>query len=254
MNKFVKYMIVLGMLFSANAQATNVYTIISDSSAPCFKSCPLIGLYIGLNVGYSWFNFALHRPEVNDLLPIRSNNFIKESDNSFIPTLGFDFYPCTKTPLRIEINYFYSDIDYKLDPLFQPLFEEETFARDRFLVRNTMGTLYLDWHTCTGWVPYAGISGGVANLKSYHQPGTVSNPLPLVYNATESNFSWGATLGTRYFFTQYLFANVQLRYNNLGELIFKNFAVEENLAPNHIEYQSDYLHETTFLAGIGYVF
>lgn len=254
MKKISKYAIILILFYSiaAFSASNKVVTVFSDSCAPCFKKCSFLGLYLDANFGYTWADFTVHQPDVLTEFPLLRDYF-SDSTNSFIPAIGFDFYPCSKVPFRTEINFLYADINFHSDPLFVPVLDSGSFANDRFLIRNIMTTFYVDWHTCTRFVPFIGASAGIADLKVYHHPDNVNRPQVLTFQSRDKNFAWGATLGTRYFFSNYLFANVQLRYDNLGKITFKNFA-QEIPVPENIDYQSDYLHETTLLVGLGYVF
>lgn len=233
---------------------TPIYIIYSDSKAPCYsKNCSILGLDVELNYGYSWLTLGPHRPNEYGLYPL-SKNFVKENEDSFLAALAYDFYPCLKFPLRLQLNYFYTDSDFELNPLFLLNCQQSFKSKEQFLVRNTMLTLYFDWHTCTSFVPYAGISAGVANLKTYHTPDYLVTTGPLTSIKKQSHLSVGGTIGARYFFNNYMYANAQLRYNDLGSLSFSDHAPTKNPVGQSTHFLSDYLHETTVLLGIGFVF
>ncbi len=235
-----------------------VYTIVNDSKAPCYKPCcPLTGIYADFNYGISEITFAPYRGNVFGLLPLNVDN-VSRSRDSFVAALGYDLYPCTKIPYRLEVNYFYTDVRYTLNPLFSTT--DQFGSNDRVLVRNLMATLYFDWHTCTRLVPYVGVSAGGVNLKTYHQLFSGTQTSNFVTTDKENNFSWGGTIGTRYFFSNYFFANLQARFNNLGPVFFRDLTPVNSFVPPLLlplpvtNYQSDYMHETTLLLGLGFLF
>lgn len=252
MKSILKSLIATGLLLSSVSNA-GVLTVITDTNnVPCFKPSTLAGFYVGLNVGYSWFTLSPHRPDIYNLFPLRED-FLRESSWNIVPAIGYDFYPATGTPFRIEINYLYADASYTLQPYFMPPLMPDTIANDRFLVRNTLATLYFDWHTCTRFVPYVGISAGCANLKTYHHLFDVTDPTTTVFTFKETNTSWGGTVGTRYFFSNHWYGNLQLRYNDLGDITFKLNTPQAIPLPEDIDYHSDYLHEVSVIGGFGFI-
>lgn len=253
MKKLTHYFLAFSILFTSTASLARdpIYTIINDNSAPCFKYCPMLGLYVDMNIGYTIASLDPHRPDLFGLPPLRSDT-IKNKSVSFIPALGFDLYPCSRVPVRAEINYLYTDQSF--DTFFITNEGLGITAKDRFLIRDIAGTLYFDWHTCTRFVPYVGLTAGLMNFKTYHRPIDPTLIATPSYSDTQQNFSWGATIGTRYFFNNYIFGNLQLRFDNLGPIGFKNFSDESVALSQQLEYESDYVHETTIMIGLGYVF
>ena len=239
---------------SLQAETLDAHTLYSDSTAPYnYKSCPLLGVDVELNYGYSSFAFAVHRPNIFGLYSL-SRNHIQQKEDSFSPTVAYDFYPYFRTPLRFQLNYLYSDIDFKLNPFIvnAPMLVS---ASDRVLIRSLMATLFIDWHTCTRLIPYTGISLGSTNLKTYHTVNYPLRTLPSVSTNKDSNYSLGGTLGIRYFFNNTFYTNLQLRYDLLGPIHFKDKTpLSLNPLLQSADFLSDYLHETSLLLGLGFVF
>jgi opacity protein-like surface antigen len=247
--------ILLSMLLSNSAfsYCSRVYTIFSESIAPLYKRYdPLLGIYIEGNLGYSWLSLEPYRSGDTGPLALGADH-IKRSSYSFITALGYDFCPHNKKPIRLEINYYYADVHFTISPLFNG--NASCFSDDHLLIRNAMASLYFDWHNCSFFVPYIGVNAGYANLKTHHHPNDTVSDQPLDFSANRTNFSWGATLGTRYFFSNYFFGNLQFRINNLGRSFYPDLTPETNAVfPHSSSFQADYLHEATIMLGLGYVF
>jgi opacity protein-like surface antigen len=254
MKVLVKYLLIIGLFLTTTSYA-NTYEPVEFYNDPAVACCvpnPFMGLYLGANAGYSWFRFFLHRPAQDDLSPLL-NPSRELKDWVPVLTLGYDLYPRRKIPLRIEINFTYSDDHFSSNPLYLDPLEQNFFAGDTFRIYNSMVSLYFDLHPCSRFVPYLGISGGYELLVTEHQPLNTLNPsVKTIFHNTAHGLSWGGTVGTRFFFSNHLVANFQLRFNNLKGPSFIDHTVITSPAVK--AYSSDYFHETTLLIGLAYEF
>lgn len=253
MKALLKYVFVLILLLPALKGYAFCEPVETYPCDPCCSNYnAFTGTYIGINGGYSWYRFALHRPTTQILLPLSRNPHDLEDEIPFI-AVGYDLYPRYHIPTRLEINFTYADIKFATRPLYPPEFNNSTFALDNFLVRNLMGTLYFDLHTCNRLVPYVGVSLGLIRLKTAHELHTLNTPTKS-YSNDDTELSWGGTIGSRFFFTNHWVANLQLRFNELRRLAFYNFKNQLVALPGRRDYLSDYLHERSIVIGVGYEF
>lgn len=247
--------ILLALIFITPAYAYSYENIefYNECSDPCYSSNNFTGLYIGMNAGYSWYQFRLHRPHIApNLFPLNSTE-IKLHEWVPVATLGYDFYPKKKIPARIEVSFSYGDINFTLNPLFAPPFGEGFFSNDGFRQYNSLATAYLDLHTCSRFVPYIGVSGGYILIVTEHDRQirdiVTGNA---VFEHTDHSFSYGGTVGTRFFITNHFVANLQLRVDDLKQIIFEN--PTDPTLPDKRDYLSNYFHETTVMFGLAYEF
>lgn len=259
MKGFLKYWLAFGLIFSPAIYAYTESVELSNECAGCQYSNPWAGFYLGLNGGRSWYSFSLHRASGFAIESFESLFPLNHSDwrNGVwvpVPVLGWDFYPKLKMPLRLEANFTYADFGYSLNPAFGQGLDPNTGYIDNLRIYNSMLTMYVDLHTCTRFVPYVGVSGGFAALKSSHQIEMNSSPIGRPFRRTEKNFSWGATIGSRFFFTQHVVGNVQFRFNDLNQVVFLNTEPQDIPLPEQKDYSTDYFHETSVLLGIAYIF
>ncbi|MBA2654134.1 MAG: hypothetical protein H0U71_03580 [Gammaproteobacteria bacterium] len=255
MKHLLKSLLCCALIFATKIYGYNYQSIefYNEGSEVCCSSYnTYAGLYLGANIGYNWYNFRLHTPPSLDLPPLNKPRW-RPRDWVPLIAVGYDFFPKRKIPLRLELNEVYEDKNFTQDPLFLPPFEEDRLSNNTFRFYNTMLTLFFDWHTCTRFVPYIGASGGYVVLKTEEAPRRrLQPPTNFDFSHTSHSFSYGGTVGARFFFTNHFVGNLQLRFNDLKEMIFVN---KEDLSlSNHREFSSDYLHERTLLAGIAYVF
>lgn len=240
-----------GIFFSTQAYCYSYESV--EYANECADCCSygFMGLYFAIDGGYSWYDFTLHQP-VDGIFPL---NRTKQRFREWVPfiAVGYDLYPSRKIPLRFEVNATYADIDFKIDPLFNSDLAPDMFAEDDFRFINAMGTVYLDWHTCTRFVPYMGISAGYIETVSGHDPALRFDPNDIpVFQHTQHAFTYGGTIGTRFFFTNHVIGNLQLKFTDLQGVVFTN-PRGLDFADGH-EYSSDYLHETTLMLGLAYEF
>lgn len=231
-----------------SGKVLDVYT---DPGYCCINNNYFKGLYIATDIGYSEFSFFLHRPPLFGLFVLNDGD-MTQTGTSLVAALGYDFFSQKIAPMRLEYNYFYADRRYVINPVFPPDLATGIISNDEFIIHNNMITAYIDWHNCTRFIPFIGASYGWCKIRTHHFPHYLDTPtLVDIIDGTTTSNSWGWTVGSRFMFRKNIFANVQLRYNDLKSLRFKNY--NENL-PNNDDYLSDYLHEMTVLVGIGYQF
>lgn len=254
MTKKLKYLAPIFMAWSLNSYA-NVIEVYDDCPSPCCSVSNgifLNGLYLEANLGSSWFNMNLHRPPALDLPPL-SNGEIRTNNWSFVPAIGFDFYPSARIPLRFEVNYLYCDNKFGINPLFDEDIAPGFRADDNLRVYTTMFAAYIDWRNCTRFIPFAGVGYGWANIKTIHTPVDTEIGSVGSFRAHKNDAVWGGSFGTRFMFTCHLYGNLQVRFTNMKAAHFRN---ADSLVPlpGNIDYLSDYVHETSVLVGVAYEF
>jgi opacity protein-like surface antigen len=253
MKGLLRYFFVIGIILANEVYAfCEPVELYNQGEDPCCLMDTFNGLYVAANGGYSWYRFNLHLTSETNLLPLNSPS---KRLTQLVPVIavGFDFFPKKKFPVRLELNFLYSDVVFSNDPLFSPACDSNTFANDEFNIYNTMLTLYLDWHTCTRFVPFVGLSAGYDKHTGNHHIRSHDCELMDNFSATVHGFSFGGTLGTRFFFTNHVVANLQFRFDDLRKLQFTESTATAT-TPMLAGYISNDFHVTTIMVGIGYEF
>lgn len=259
MNKKLKYLAPIFMACSLNAYAygTNgVIEVYDECPSPCCSlsnNISVNGLYLEANLGNSWFHMDLHRPPVLDLPPLNDGE-VRTSNWSFVPAIGYDFYPCSRIPLRFEVNYLYCDNKFSLSPLFDEDIAPGFVANDNFRVYTTMFAAYIDWRNCTRFIPFIGVGYGWTNVKTTHAIiNTAVADSPVSFGTSKNDAVWGGSFGTRFMFTCHFYGNLQVRFTNMKAINFRNAASAVAL-PGDVDYLSDNVRETSVLVGLAYEF